>query len=153
MFKILPLIFGVDCYMQSLWALSRHFQDGSPHTGMSLQTCNDQLLTCDSKHVVPTKKQQKNSTWASCWSIRELDTWFFAQGPYQKQLCNLCCLIEPIFLHTLHAFQHVSMFSVSTSKSELRPQLHDLLHFPWQHYLTQGQLCFPAWVLIVTGHA
>ena len=74
--------------------------------------------------------------------------------PYSKQLCNFwVCLIVHSFTHTLHAYQHISLFSASTSETELRPQLHVLLHFPWQHDLTQGQLCFAAWIQIVTPHA
>lgn len=63
------------------------------------------------------------------------------------------CLIIPSFPHTLHTYQHGSLFSVSTSETELRPQLHVLLHFPWQHDLTQGQLCFAAWIQTVTPQA
>lgn len=50
-------------------------------------------------------------------------------------------LIVPSFPHTLHTSQHVLLFSASTSETELRPQLHVLLHFPRRHDLTRGQLC------------
>ena len=55
--------------------------------------------------------------------------------------------IVPSFPHTLPAYLSARLvfFSVSTSETELRPQLHALLHFFWRHDLTQVQLCFAVW--------
>lgn len=60
-------------------------------------------------------------------------------SPYQN---FYGCLIVPSFPHTLCAYQHVSLFGVSISEAELKPQLHVLLHFPWHNDLIQDHLCF-----------
>lgn len=86
----------------------------------------------------------------------------------------LCCLRfkrDPVVLHAPSAhliktalglfncpqfFSHPAWistclhnFSVFTAETELRPQLHVFLHFPWQNDLTQGQSCFSAWIQVV----
>lgn len=105
------------------------------------------LLSCEF-----TSKRKESPI---CWTINSHSTLFLYTAHLIKNnsVISVFFLIVPSFPHTLHTYQHVSLFSVSTSETEWRPQLHVLLHFPWRHDLTQGQLCFAAWTQIVAPHA
>lgn len=70
-------------------------------------------------------------------------------SPWLLELFNCSWFSShPASLSTL-----VSLFSMSTSEAELGPQLHVFLHFPWQHDLTHGQLCYAAWIFVVAPRA
>lgn len=123
-------------HMKACGNLTHEFMHGEP-LPLSCEFSSKRKETL----VIFAALSQSNSHGTVFLSVRN--------SPYQN---FWGCLIVPSFPHTLHAYQHFSLFWVSISETEPRPQLHVLLHFPWHNELTQGHLCLAAWIQILTSY-
>lgn len=135
------------CYSGLIWKPL-----GTEHMNLRMEN----LSRCHVSSILKKKKKKHMSCLLFWTKVIATVQYFCERAPLTLSKATLWfqgCLIIPSFPHTLHTYQHGSLFSVSTSETELRPQLHVLLHFPWQHDLTQGQLCFAAWIQTVTPQA